>query len=133
MSSDPTQDPEFRSLSTLRKRSGDQTLPVKNKHPFVKDTVLKTLTTSHMRNEGQRTRLIKEFEKRCELGRQRYGTYLQPFNGRKVLQDLKEELWDALVYCHQAQMEGYDIYVQVESSLWMAIFHVDKLQHKRRN
>jgi hypothetical protein len=42
--------------------------------------------------------VLKDITKRDELGFKRYGTHLQPFNGRNQLQDLYEELLDAVVY-----------------------------------
>jgi hypothetical protein len=42
---------------------------------------------------------------RGELGRQRYGTKLQAFNGRRSLQDAYEELLDGACYVLQAKTE----------------------------
>lgn len=42
--------------------------------------------------------VIADMQARDALGRQRYGTPLQPFNGRDGLRDLYEELLDAAVY-----------------------------------
>lgn len=44
-------------------------------------------------------------ERRREIGIERYGTPLQPFNGRDVRRDLFEELLDAYVYSLQAAVE----------------------------
>lgn len=49
--------------------------------------------------------VIKDMQERMELGRQRYGTYLETFNGRVALQDLYEELMDATMYIKQRIME----------------------------
>jgi hypothetical protein len=43
--------------------------------------------------------------RRGELGRQRYGTKLQAFNGRRSLQDAYEELLDGACYVLQAKTE----------------------------
>ncbi len=67
----------------LRLRPGDQQLPEVNDSGFIQDLV------------------IADIEKRRELGIQRYGTALQPFNGRNALQDLYEELLDAAMYIRQ--------------------------------
>lgn len=65
----------------MRQREGDQPLPVPNDEPYVAD-------------------LLREFvEHRKQLGIQRYGTPLQPHNGRSFLRDLLDELVDASEYC----------------------------------
>lgn len=50
--------------------------------------------------------VIADMKARDQVGRQRYGTPLQPFNGRKALIDLYQELLDAVVYCRQAIYEA---------------------------
>jgi hypothetical protein len=42
---------------------------------------------------------------RAEIGRQRYGGYLVPGNGRDAKRDLQEELLDAMAYLAQVEME----------------------------
>jgi hypothetical protein len=49
--------------------------------------------------------VIVKMRQRDTIGRKRYGTPLQPFNGRNSLRDLSEELLDAIVYSEQLQME----------------------------
>lgn len=61
----------------------EQPAPVANKRPAVWDLV------------------IEDMKGRDQTGLARYGTRLQPFNGRKALQDLYEELLDAVVYTRQ--------------------------------
>jgi hypothetical protein len=46
-----------------------------------------------------------DVRRRGELGKRRYGTKLQPFNGRRSLQDSYEELVDAACYTLQAKIE----------------------------
>lgn len=70
-----------------KQREGDQQLPTKNHHPFIQDLV------------------IEDIEKRRQLGIQRYGTALQPFNGRNVLQDIYEEGMDFIMYLRQLLYE----------------------------
>lgn len=50
--------------------------------------------------------IIDEMEQRRTLGIERYGRPLTPFNGRSGLQDLKEELLDALAYTVQVMKES---------------------------
>lgn len=45
--------------------------------------------------------VIKDMEQRRLVGIERYGTPLQPFNGRDALIDLYQELLDAAVYVRQ--------------------------------
>jgi len=72
------------TVPTRLGREGDsQAMPVPNGH-----TDIQTL-------------VIRELEQRRQLGIERYGTALQPFNGRDGLQDLYEELMDGMVYVRQ--------------------------------
>jgi hypothetical protein len=64
----------------LRKRPGDQPLPIPNENPSTHDLA------------------IARLQARKELGLSRYGSLLQGFNGRSFLKDLIEELIDAVVY-----------------------------------
>lgn len=57
-----------------------QPKPVVNDLPYVKDLVLTDIT------------------ERAEFGKTKYGTYLQPGNGRDALKDLYQEQLDALMY-----------------------------------
>jgi len=49
------------------------------------------------------------FNKQLNKGLEKYGTYLDPFNKRDCLEDLKEEMMDALMYYAQAQLENNEI------------------------
>jgi hypothetical protein len=76
------------STPTRANRKGDtQELPTPNKREFIQSAV------------------IRDIEARLKVGIERYGTGLQPFNGRDALQDLYEELLDACMYIKQAIME----------------------------
>jgi len=61
--------------------------PIKNNYPAVWDLVL------------------ADMKERDEIGKQKYDTRLQPFNGRDPLIDLYQELLDAVVYLRQAIYE----------------------------
>jgi len=49
--------------------------------------------------------LVAMLHSRREFGRAKYGTELQPFNGRDAYLDALQELVDLFQYLHQAQME----------------------------
>lgn len=49
--------------------------------------------------------VIKDMQKRIEIGLERYGKLLTSFNGRSSLQDLYEELLDACMYIKQRIIE----------------------------
>ena len=70
-----------------KQRPGDQRLPAHNDNTPIQDLV------------------IADINKRKVVGLERYGTLLQAFNGRDVLQDLYEELIDAVMYVKQAMVE----------------------------
>lgn len=75
------------NISGLRARVGDQPLPIVNGHPAIQDLV------------------VSDMAARKALGIQRYGTALQPFNGRDALRDLYEELLDGCNYIRQLLYE----------------------------
>lgn len=49
--------------------------------------------------------IVADMIARDEMGRRKYGTPLQAGNGRDALQDLYEELLDAVAYTKQAILE----------------------------
>lgn len=61
-------------------REGDQPLPTPNAMPAIQDLV------------------IQDMNERKQIGIKRYGTPLQPHNGRDMMKDLYEELLDACNY-----------------------------------
>lgn len=67
-------------MSDERDPETDQALPVKNEQPYIQDLVL------------------ADIEERKALGLKKYGTLLQPFNGRSFLQDAYEEALDLVIY-----------------------------------
>jgi hypothetical protein len=64
----------------LRRRAGDQPLPTRNDLPNVQDMV------------------IADMEARKAVGLARYGTLLQPHNGRDFLLDAYQEAMDLAIY-----------------------------------
>jgi hypothetical protein len=75
------------SKHELKTRYGDQQLPSRNDHPCIQDMV------------------IADIEARKAVGQKRYGTVLQPFNGRNALRDAYEEAIDLAVYLRQCLYE----------------------------
>lgn len=67
-------------MSDERDPETDQQLPVHNDQTSCQDLV------------------IADIEDRKALGLRKYGTLLQPFNGRSFLQDAYEEVLDLAVY-----------------------------------
>lgn len=49
--------------------------------------------------------LLELFKERREIGIKRYGTPLQAFNGRNVIEDLLAEKFDSLAYIEQTIVE----------------------------
>lgn len=74
-------------MGTLKMRDGDQLLPVANNAQDIQSQV------------------ITDIEARRKVGISRYGTALQPHNGRDSLRDLYEELLDATMYVKQVMVE----------------------------
>lgn len=71
----------------LKLRDGDQPLPTKNDAPDIQSQV------------------IADIEARRLVGISRYGTALQPNNGRDALRDAYEESLDLTCYLKQVMVE----------------------------
>lgn len=67
-------------MTGLKQRDGDQPLPVANDAQDIQSQV------------------IADIEARRQVGIQRYGTALQPHNGRDMLLDAYEEAMDLTIY-----------------------------------
>jgi hypothetical protein len=52
--------------------------------------------------------VLQDCLERVKSGKATYGTYLQTHNGRNPLEDLKDELWDAIFYITQFLLETRD-------------------------
>lgn len=79
--------PNLNGMTELKQRPGDQPLPTPNQHADIQSQV------------------IADIKERRQVGISRYGTALQPFNGRDALRDLYEELLDGAMYVRQAMVE----------------------------
>ena len=51
-------------------------------------------------------RILDDMEARIQKGAAQYGERLTSHNGRCVLTDIYQELLDAMIYLHQAELEG---------------------------
>jgi hypothetical protein len=71
----------------MNKSAEHQVNPVKNTQPCVQDMV------------------IIDIEARKQVGIERYGTVLQPFNGRSALMDAYQEALDLATYLRQLLYE----------------------------
>ena len=92
-------------MSELRRRPGDQPLPVPNDGPSMHDLVIADLKAwTAPREEVNAVRDILLGRKR--LGLERYGSLLQAGNGRDWRRDLAEELADAAAYARQGLEEA---------------------------
>lgn len=70
-----------------RTREGDQPLPAQNDHPRIVG------------------RVHGDIDARSQLGYRRYGTHLQPYNGRDALRDAYEDAIDLVLYLRQVIYE----------------------------
>lgn len=81
---------------TRKLREGDQPLPTDGRGPQCHDDAVGRL---RRRFRGYVVDLVTiDLESRLQVGLQRYGKPLQPFNGRDFIRDQYEELLDALAY-----------------------------------
>jgi len=77
----------------------NQPRPTKNNAPPVDERLIRTL------KDNQLDELALMVKARSDLGLDRYGDRLRPFNGRDALVDLMQELLDAMFYITQKEME----------------------------
>jgi hypothetical protein len=70
--------------------------------------------------------IIKAIAQRSEVGLSKYGTILRVNNGRDCVNDLEQELLDALQYLKQARMEGKKIPRRILVELRMLSEYVEK-------
>jgi len=75
--------------------------PQKNQHPAIWPLVIESLVGK----VGVPEALIEDMKARDQFGRKKYGTPLQPFNGRDAVRDAYQEALDLCVYTKQATME----------------------------
>ncbi len=60
--------------------------------------------------------VIKDMQERASFGRKKYGTFLQPFNGRNSMIDAYQEVMDLIVYIRQA-LEEFTLYVNIVNAV----------------
>lgn len=82
----------------LKQREGDQPLPVPNDETDIQTLVMRDI-------EALASGVVEDIAERREVGIRRYGTALQPFNGRDALQDAYEEAIDLAMYLKQEIVE----------------------------
>lgn len=83
----------------MRQRPGDQQLPTVNDQTDCQQTLL--------------ARLVDDIPARRQVGIERYGTGLQPFNGRDAGRDAYEEWLDLGAYLEQLRRERAELETQV--------------------
>ena len=76
--------------------------PIPNKHKAVWPQVLADLKEKI----GIPPTLLEDMRSRDQFGLKKYGTQLQPFNGRNPIRDAYQEALDLCVYTKQATIEN---------------------------
>lgn len=107
-------------MSDARDES-DQPQPTPNERPFIIDLIEPMLPPM----------LRPLFRERAEVGRARYGTLLQAFNGRDALRDALDEFIDGPKYIRQAIEEESDPIEQLV--LWELLAHALQLAERVRS
>lgn len=90
-----------------KQRPGDQVLPTVNDAEYVQERIIAKAEMLMQRGQMSKEQfdvIEKTMRESIRVGIERYGTALQPFNGRDSLQDLVDELRDGLVYGTQLLM-----------------------------
>jgi hypothetical protein len=88
----------------------EQPKPKKNDGPAVWDMVIQDMVSNFTDPADQDMvgKIIVDMKDRDEVGFKRYGTRLQPFNGRHALIDAYQEFLDGAVYLRQFLEENQD-------------------------
>jgi hypothetical protein len=76
-------------------------------------------------------RIIQAAKQRDEFGEKKYGTRLQPFNGRDPLVDMFQEVLDALVYLEQEFFERPYKEAVIQAALKIVDNGVNHLDHEQ--
>jgi hypothetical protein len=94
--------------------------PIVNNKPAIWDLVLSDLSRQKFPpgsiQEKTQLKLMDDIKLRDRTGYHKYGTRLQPFNGRDALKDAYEEHLDSLVYMRQALFEAMDTVIVTKDS-----------------
>lgn len=81
-----------------------QPRPIPNRHPSIPSLVIDDLDqATHL--GALRHAVADRVRERQQVGIARYGTSLQPYNGRDALRDLAEEILDGAQYARQLVVE----------------------------
>ena len=98
----------------------EQPQPIKNNLPAVWDLVVDDLNHITGVSANQVLRLVEQDMKdRDSEGLKRYGTRLQPCNGRNALTDAYQEALDLVVYLRQAIYEKENTTKNSATTLWL--------------
>ena len=96
-------------MSDVRDPHTDQVAPIPNDREGVHDVLIREVTEAVGDEVDDITQdLIDELLARKELGLSKYGTLLQPFNGRDFLRDILDEAIDGLAYVRGALQEAHE-------------------------
>lgn len=96
--------------------------PTKNDHPNIINLVIADVIDMGPRNE-EAGLFVRDIMARGEIGFAKYGTYLQPHNGRDTLIDLYQELVDAVKYMRVLMYENdnHTLHYDYRSLMQLAI------------
>jgi hypothetical protein len=98
--------------------------PQPSRHPAIQPMVVDEL---HHVGYHQ---MAKDIEERAEFGKVKYGTLLKPHNGRNALNDLYQEVLDAIVYARQAAYEKNDA---ISNDLYQKLISIAEITRIRRD
>lgn len=89
-----------------------QALPRRSRSKYVKTHVLKFLADTKLSVKAKK-KAEAYLRVRTEVGKKKYGVYLQVDNGRDVLRDATEEVFDGLMYFTQLRYGSRSARVQL--------------------
>lgn len=84
----------------------EQVTPKQNSEVRVVDVVIRDLDRIFGPDSHSSGLLVADLRDRATVGHAKYGTYLQPHNGRDATMDAYQELVDGSKYMRQIMLEG---------------------------
>lgn len=120
----------------------EQPNPSHNDKPAMWELVIED-TKNSFPDDAVRAAIVKDMTDRDTWGRTKYGTPLQPYNGRDALVDFYQELLDGVVYSAQYSWElahsndvlsdAHETVEKMYQGLLQAVFAVRRLILNRDN
>ncbi|ADD80857.1 gp071 [Rhodococcus phage ReqiDocB7] len=93
---------------------------------------LRTFGAAQTGHSDIQAAFIADMKARKEFGLKKYGTALQPHNGRNAIKDAYDEAMDLCVYLAQGQTEGVELRETLDKVVSIAVSLKARLMHQEK-